>query len=237
MGPFQRILKNLAALVTGRMVSVLQQIVVPPIFIHYYHLEGYGEWMVLSGAVAALGMLNFGVQTFMNQDLAIRFNRGETEGYHIRQSTALRLLGTVVVLAAVLFLGFFAIPFDSWLKLDIGRHAAQLTLYLLALQVLFTILFGYFGGIFMGVNLAHRSTNWNNTQSLCSALGLLTGVLLHAPFPVLAGIQLSTLVLCIAGVLFDLRRTAPEVFPPSVTGTARPSAKSCAAAATSACWR
>jgi O-antigen/teichoic acid export membrane protein len=213
MGPFQRILKNLAALVTGRMVSVLQQIVVPPIFIHYYHLEGYGEWMVLSGAVAALGMLNFGVQTFMNQDLAIRFNRGETEGYHIRQSTALRLLGTVVVLAAVLFLGFFAIPFDSWLKLDIGRHAAQLTLYLLALQVLFTILFGYFGGIFMGVNLAHRSTNWNNTQSLCSALGLLTGVLLHAPFPVLAGIQLSTLVLCIAGVLFDLRRTAPEVFP------------------------
>jgi O-antigen/teichoic acid export membrane protein len=213
MGPFQRIMKNLAALVTGRLVSVLQQIVVPPIFIHYYRLEGYGEWVVLSGAVAALGMLNFGVQTFMNQDLAIRFNRGETEGYHIRQSTALRLLGTVVVAAAVLFLGFFAIPFDSMLKLDIGRHATQLTLYLLALQVLFTILFGYFGGIFMGVNLAHRSTNWNNTQALLSATGLLIGVLLHAPFPVLAGIQLSTLLLCVVGVLVDLRRTAPEIFP------------------------
>jgi O-antigen/teichoic acid export membrane protein len=213
MGPLQRILKNLAALVTGRMVSILQQIVVPPIFIHFYRLDGYGEWMVLSGAVAALGMLNFGVQTFMNQDLAIRFNRGETEGYHIRQSTALRLLGSVVAAAAVLLLGFFFIPFDTMLKLDISRHAAQLTLYLLALQVLFTILFGYFGGIFMGVNLNHRSTHWNNAQALCSAVGLLIGVLLHKPFPVLAGIQLSSLLLCIVGVLIDLRRTAPEVFP------------------------
>jgi len=198
---------------TGRVISVLQQVVVPALFTYRYGRAGFGEWIALSGAVAALGTLNFGVQTFMNQDLAIRFNRGEIEGYHIRQSTALRLLCGVVLVAALLLLVFFLLPLNSWLGLDISRLATQLTLYLLALQVLLTILFGYFGGIFMGVNLAHRGAHWNNKQALLSALGLLAGVALHAPFPVLAGIQLAALCACTAAVLVDLRRTAPQIFP------------------------
>ena len=110
-------------------------------------------------------------------------------------------------------MSFFIIPFDILLKLHISRAAAQWTFYLLALQVLFTILFGYFGGIFMGVALAHRGTHWNNAQALIGSTALLVGVMLRAPFPVLAGLQLACLLLCTAGVLVDLRRTAPEAFP------------------------
>jgi O-antigen/teichoic acid export membrane protein len=213
LSPFQRIIRNLGAIFSGKLISIIQQIVIPPIFIYRYSLISYGEWIALSGAVSILGTLNFGVNTYMNQDLAVRFQRGETQGYHVRQSTALRLLLTVVLTAAVLFLLFFFIPFDTLLKLHISRSAAQWTLYLLAMQVLFMILFGYLSGIFMGVAMAHRGANWNNTQAFASSLGLLVGVLLHAPFPVLAAIQLSTLLLCSLAVLADLRRTAPEVFP------------------------
>jgi O-antigen/teichoic acid export membrane protein len=198
---------------SGKIISIIQQIVIPPIFIYRYAAAGYGEWIALSSSVAVLSTLNFGVNTYMNQDLAVRFQRGETQGYHTRQSTALRLLLGVVALAGVLFLSFFLIPFDTLLKLHISRSAAQWTLYLLAMQVLFMILFGYLAGIFMGVALAHRGANWNNAQALASSLGLLAGVMLHAPFPVLAGIQLSTLLLCSLAVLADLRRTAPEAFP------------------------
>ena len=213
MGPFQRILKNLGAMFAGKLISIIQQVVVPPIFIYLYGVAAYGEWFVLSGAVTALSMLNFGVQTYMNQDLAVRFQRGETQGYHIRQSTALRLLLGVIAAAAVLLLIFFVIPFDTQHKLHISRAAAQWTLYLLALQVLFMILFGYLSGIFMGVALAHRGGHWNNAQALASSGGLLAGVLFHAPFPALAGIQLACLLLCSVGVLIDLRRTAPQAFP------------------------
>jgi len=213
VGPFQRILKNLGALFGGKLISIIQQIVIPPVFIYRYTTAGFGEWIALSSSVAILGTLNFGVNTYMNQDLAVRFQRGETQGYHTRQSTALRLLLGMVVTVGVLFLSFFFIPFDTLLKLHISRSAAQWTLYLLAMQVLFMILFGYLSGIFMGVALAHRGANWNNAQALASSLGLLAGVMLHAPFPVLAAIQLSTLLLCSLGVLADLRRTAPEVFP------------------------
>jgi O-antigen/teichoic acid export membrane protein len=213
MGAAQRILKNLGAMLLGRIISILQQIVVPAVFVYHYGLAGFGEWGALSSTVAALSTLNFGVQTYMNQDLAIRFTRGETEGYHVRQSTALRLLCGAILIVAVLLLGIFAIPFDKLLKLDISRTNAQWTLYLLAMQVLLMVLFGYFGGIFMGVNKAWRGANWNNVQALLSACGLLAGVLFHQPFPVLAGIQLTALAICVAGVLIDLNRTAPQIFP------------------------
>lgn len=213
MGILQSILKNFGALFTGRVISILQQVVVPPIFIALYSADHYGEWLSLSASVAALGMLNMGVQTFMNQDLAVRYNRGEHGGYQLRQSTALRLLAGMIAIVATLCLLIFAIPLDTMMNLKVPRAVVQWAAYLLCLQVLLNILFGYLTGIYMGVNRAYRGTNWSNLQSLLASLGLLAGVLLRLNFAWLAGIQLFTLVLCMAIVLFDLRRTAPDLFP------------------------
>jgi O-antigen/teichoic acid export membrane protein len=213
MAGFTRILKNFGAMFTGRLLSVVQQVIVPPIFAARYLFGQFGEWGVLSGAVAAVGMLNFGVQTYMNQDLAIRYNRGDVADYKVRQSTALRMLLGAIALAVALSLVLFLLPLDRWLRLDIGYRATQWTAYLLLCQVLCNILFGYFAGIFMGVSLAHRGAHWNNVQALLASLSLLLSVALHLPFPVLAGTQLAAMLVSIAGVLIDLRRTAPELFP------------------------
>jgi len=213
MAGFKRILKNFGAMFTGRLLSVVQQVIVPPIFAARYSLGQFGEWGVLSGAVAAIGMLNFGVQTYMNQDLAMRYSRGDIAGYRVRQSTALRLLLGAIFTAAFLCLGIFFLPLSRWLRLDIGPRATQWTAYLLACQVLCGILFGYFSGIFMGVSLAHRGGHWNNIQVLLSSLGLLLAVSLHLPFPVLAAVVLAAMLLSIVAVLIDLRRIAPDLFP------------------------
>jgi len=213
MAGFKRILKNFGALFTGKLLSVVQLVIVPPIFVAHYSLGQFGEWGVLSGAVSALGMINFGVQTYMNQDLAMRYSRGDVAGYRVRQSTSLRLLLAVVLTAALLCLSLFFLPLDYWLRLDIGARATQWTAYLLACQVLCYILFGYFSGIFMGVSLAHRGTNWNSFQALLSALSLLLAVCLHLPFPALAAMMLAAMLLSIIAVLIDLHRIAPDLFP------------------------
>ncbi len=213
MAIFTRILKNLGAMFTGRLLSVVQQVIIPPIFIHRYSLASFGEWGTLSGAVAALAVLNFGVQTYMNQDLAVRYAKGDLTDYRVRQSTALRLLIGIVLIAGTLSLVIFVIPLDSLLKLDIGRRPAQLTAYFLAIQVLLNFLNGYLAGTFMGVGLAHRGAYWNNFQALLTALVLLGCVSLHLPFPVLAGVQVITMSTAIMAVLIDLHRTAPQIFP------------------------
>ncbi|NYF78473.1 hypothetical protein [Granulicella arctica] len=214
MAGFTRILKNLGAMFTGRLLMILQQVIMPPIFMARYSTAGFGEWGVMSGAVAALGMLNFGVQTYMNQDLAVRYNRGDVQDYQIRQSTALRLLLGIIFIALVLCLVVFAIPLESLLRLKtIGYRASQLTAYLLACQLLLNILYGYFTGIFMGVSLAHRGAYWGNFQTLLNSLSLLACVVLKLPFPVLAGAQVLVMLVCMVIVLIDLRRTAPALFP------------------------
>lgn len=213
MAGFIRILKNLGAMFTGRLLTIIQQVIMPPIFIARYSTAGFGEWGVLSGAVAAIGMLNFGVQTFMNQDLAVRYARGGVGEYQVRQSTALRLLLGIILSAMVLCLAVFFIPIDSMLRLDLGRHVTQLTAYLLACQVLLNILYGYFTGIFMGVELAHRGSHWGNFQTGLTSLSLLACVTLKLPFPVLAAAQVTSLLVCMVIVLIDLRRTAPDLFP------------------------
>ncbi|WP_263382864.1 lipopolysaccharide biosynthesis protein [Granulicella arctica] len=213
MAGFTRILKNLGAMFTGRLLTVIQQVIVPPIFIARYSTSGFGEWGVLSGAVAAIGMLNFGVQTYMNQDLAVRYNRGDMEDYQVRQSTALRLLLGIILSAMVVCLVVFALPLDSYLRLDIGRRATQLAAYLLACQVLLNILYGYLTGLFMGVALAHRGAHWGNFQTLLTSLSLLACVSLKLPFPILAGVQVITMLISIVCVLVDIRRIAPSLFP------------------------
>ncbi len=213
MAIFTRILKNLGAMFTGRLLTIVQQVIIPPVFVARYSLAQFGEWGALSGAVAALAVLNFGVQTYMNQDLAVRYAKGEFENYHIRQSTALRLLLGVVIVVGILSLVFFAIPLDTLLHLDIGRRPAQLTAYLLAIQVLLNFLNGYLAGIFMGVGLAHRGAYWNNFQALLTALVLLGCISLHLPFPVLAGVQVITMSIAIVAVLIDLRRTTSVSSP------------------------
>lgn len=213
MAVFSRILKNLAAMITGRAVTIVQQVIVTPVFISRYSLAQFGEWGVLSGAVAAIGLLDFGVQTYMTQDLAVRYGRGDTSSYHVHQSTALRLLLGVILTASILSLVLFALPLESMLKLDLTRHAAQLTAYLLAVQILLNILIGYVAGIFMRVGLAHRGAHWNNFQAMVTSLALLLCVSLHLPFPVLAGVQVLTMSITIVAVLIDIRRTAPQIFP------------------------
>ena len=98
MATFGRIVKNLGAMVAGRGVTIVQQLVLTPVFLRRYGTAGFGEWGVLSGAVAALGLLNFGVQTYMNQDLAVRLGPGgDCRGTRVRSvDGSLRLLLGVV---------------------------------------------------------------------------------------------------------------------------------------------
>jgi O-antigen/teichoic acid export membrane protein len=214
MSVVQRIMKNLGAMFASNIVSVLTELLQPFIFLHAYGTSLYADWIVLSAAVAYLANLNFGLQTFINQDLAVRYNRGEREGYHVQQSTALRLLLGIVLAAATVCLVIFALPVEKLLHLSISHRAATWTLYLIALQILTgNLIFSYFAGNFMGVGLAHRGTHWGNAQRLCTTLLLCGLAWWHAPFPLMAGAQLALYLFFVVAVLVDLRRLAPDIFP------------------------
>ncbi len=214
MGIFQRILKNLGAMLASNLVAIITAFILPRVFLHRYGTGTYADWLVLTASVSALGNLNFGIQTFINQDLAIRYNRGEREGYHVQQSTALRLLLGIVVVAAVASLVVFFIPVERMLRLSIPHSTTAFAIYFIALQILIgNMLFGYFSGNFMGLGLAHRGVNWVNAQQLASTLVLGALGWMRMPLSVLAGAGLAVYTLFILLVLIDLKRKGPDIFP------------------------
>ena len=201
---------------TGQGVSVISQLLVPPFFLHFYAngIEVYGEWIALSASINYLGTLNYGIQTYANNEMTIQYNRGEVDKAKAVQANAVRLLllliGTILAGGiAVLFL-----PIGKWLNLKhVGSHAASVTLYLLILQLAVAMLFSLMTNSYMMVGKLHRGNHWINGQRLGIVFAMSLAVWLHAPFPVLALTQVTTTVLFMLAVFADIRIHDPILFP------------------------
>jgi O-antigen/teichoic acid export membrane protein len=220
MSGLKGIAKNLTASFSSHLVAVLQQVALTPLFLKNYGAAGYGEWLTLSASVSYLGTLDFGIQTFVNQDLTVRYHRGEMDDFHVQQSTALRMLLGICAAAGLLATIAFALPLDHWLKMD-GSGAGPLvtaavvcgTVYVLALTVLANIVFGFFTGQFMVIGRAHVGQYWSNAKNASMILFAVPFLWVKASFLAIASAQLAAVLICLLGVLFTLFRMGRAIFP------------------------
>jgi O-antigen/teichoic acid export membrane protein len=212
----QRILRMLASFFTGQGVSIISQLLVPPFFLLRYAdgVEVYGEWVALSAAVTYLSTLNYGIQTFANNQMTIEYNRGEVDAAKTLQASAMRLLLLVIGVVGVAGLSVFVMPIGRWLNLHhASSDAAALTLYLLVLQVLLNMLFALFANSYMMIGRMHRGANWMIFQRLAATLGIAACAWFRASFPLLAAVQLASVLIFTLLVVIDVRRTAPVLVP------------------------
>ena len=220
MSGLKGIAKNLTASMSSHLVAVLQQVALTPLFLKNYGAAGYGEWLTLSASVSYLGTLDFGIQTFVNQDLTVRYHRGEMDDFHIQQSTALRMLLGICATSGLIALIAFAMPLDHWLRMD-GSGQGPLvpaavvcgTIYTLALTVLANIVFGFFTGQFMVIGRAHVGQYWSNAKNACMILFAVPFLWVKASFLAIASAQLAAVLLCLLGVLVTLFAMGREIFP------------------------
>jgi O-antigen/teichoic acid export membrane protein len=212
----RRILQLLLVSFLGQGITVITQLLIPPLFLRCYGngIAVYGEWLALSASVGYLGTLNFGVQTYANNETTILYNRGDVEGAKIVQASAFRLL--LLLLAAFALIGMcaFFVPIASLLNLKhVSSKAAALTVLLLALQIGVTMFFAMLTNSFMVVGRLHRGLYWASAQRLCAVLAMAAAVFFRSSFPVLAGVGLSSFLVFLVVVLIDIRITAPVLLP------------------------
>jgi O-antigen/teichoic acid export membrane protein len=212
----QRILRMLMSFFTGQGVTIVSQLLVPPFFLLRYAdgVEVYGEWVALSAAVTYLSTLNYGIQTYANNQMTIDYNRGSVDGAKTLQASALRLLLLVVGVLSVAGIAVFFMPIGRWLNLrHVSSGTASLTLYLLILQMLVNMLFALFANSYMMIGRMHRGANWMIFQRLAATLGLALCAWFRASFAVLALVQLASVLLFSVLVVMDVRRVAPILAP------------------------
>jgi O-antigen/teichoic acid export membrane protein len=209
----QRIAKQFAASATSQVIILLQQLLLPPIFIHLYGVSSYADWLTLSASVGYLSTLQFGMATYVNNELTMRYSRGEMDQYQVMQSTALRMLFGIAAVTSILLFGVFFLPLNVWLRLPLSQGAVATAVFFLGLQVIANLPLNYFSGTFMVFGKAHRGTTWQNilrTMMIVVAIGM---ALLHSSFQAIAIGQFLMVMVYSVLILVDLRRLAPEIFP------------------------
>jgi len=209
----KRILKNIGALAAGQGIHFLTQFLLPPAFIDAFGLAGYGEWLVLFAAVSYLSTLDFGMYNYVVNELTILYHAGKMDQFRTLQSTALLLVLGIALLFSFLALVVFVVPFHMLLDLSVPPEEATRTLYLLALQILWSILFGHLCGVFRVFGQAHRGAMWANAQRLLILSSTLILVVTKSSFHTIALAQLLAVFVTLVAVTIDLRRKGPHVFP------------------------
>jgi O-antigen/teichoic acid export membrane protein len=208
-----RISKLFAAQNVTQVVSLLTQLLLPPIFLHSYGVALYGEWLALSAAIGYLSTVNYGIQTYTNMQMTIHYNRGEVDECIHLQSGGLFILLIVFVALAVFLCAVFFVPLDVWLHLTLPLRQAQIILYLLSLQIIAGMIFGFFSGNYMVIGYAHRGTNFNNLHLLLATLVAALLALLRLPLVWIAAAQFAVTVLLTSYLYFDFSRLAPVLRP------------------------
>jgi O-antigen/teichoic acid export membrane protein len=210
---FKRILKTFSALAAGHGIQSLTQLLMPPAFIAAYGVRGYGEWLVLSAAVGYLVTLDFGLQTYVLNELTALYHRNEMEQFRRLQSVGLWLMLLFVAAGAVVACGAFVLPVNEMLRISGPPRAVSWTVFCLALQVLATIPMGQVLGVYRTFGEAHRGVMWGNLYRILLLVVSLGLAWLRAPFWVIAAGQVFSILGVLLVVILSLRRSHPEACP------------------------
>jgi O-antigen/teichoic acid export membrane protein len=203
----KRIVKMFGALGTGMGITVLTQFLLPPAFLHYYGVSGYGEWLVLSGTLSYLSSLRFGITTYASNELTILNKRGDMDGYRKLQGSTLALLLGTIGIGLFVSSSVFFLPVVRLFHLStIGQADARLAGFFLGLQAMANILASYYNNLFMVVQAPHRGWNWYNALRLAGTLISLPLAVFRVSFSTMAIGQFAAVLAVALLTVYDLKR-------------------------------
>ena len=207
-----RILKMLGALFTGMGLIVVTQLLLPPAFLHFYGVNRYGEWLVLSGALSYVSSLNIGITTYASNELTMLHKRGEMVKYRELQGSTLVLSFGMVGCGALLLALVFVIPIAKLLHLStMSQPEVALTSFFLGLQTMVSLIAGYYNSLFMVIEEAHRGLTWGNARFFAATVAAVGLAAFRVQFSTLAIGQFLAVLLITLFSVYDLKRRMKDL--------------------------
>lgn len=142
-----RVLKGLMANGFGQGVTILAQLVTVPIFLTYWGIELYGEWLILTAIPAYFAMADIGFASVATNEMTMLVARNERNRALVTFQSTLAVIGiaSFFVLVAVAVMDFLHGGSMSLPVHLISVDDVRLILPLLAIQ----IIVGFLGGMAM----------------------------------------------------------------------------------------
>jgi len=203
-----KLLRNLGANAYGQLITIIIQLASAPLFLHYWGVELYGEWLILSAIPAYLSLSDIGFASVAANDMTMRVARGDKNGaLQVYQSIWIFISGMSVLVGGVIALIIYAAPIVSIFSIThLSATQTQLILIALMLYVLFGLQSGVFSAAFRASGRYAYGTVLGNTVRLVEWFGSMVAVVLGGSVLSIALVTLAVRLLGLVIMWFVLRR-------------------------------
>lgn len=210
-----RILRGFAAIVCAQGIRTLGHLLLVPLYLRYWSVAAYGEWLALASLTQYLSTCELGMNAAGTNRLTQEYARGDLRAYARYQASALAFYallpggGSLLLAVAV-----WQLPVARWLGLQaISADQAAWVAWLLGLQILWGMPVGFLSSIYRTTGRLAWSVWLGNARNL-AAIALVPVVLgLGGGMPALAGFSLVPLAATAGFVLWHISRRWPVLWP------------------------
>ena len=199
-GTRRRLLLGLLSNWISRMAGSVIQLVQVPVFLHFWSVSLYGDWLLVNAIPSYLSFSNIGFGSVAGNEMTMLMGRKDQAGaLRVFQSCwwliVLLCLGATGVFAAVLY----ALPMARWLNLTaMSATDAKWVLLYLGLAVLFGQLEQLIGAAYTCIGRYPYGTLVKSVMTLCGFALMLIPVVLGC------GVRTTALVLSCANAVGTL---------------------------------
>ncbi len=202
-GLFRRVFLAFGAHAFGRGVGILVQVFSAPVFIAYWGVQTYGEWLILSALPAYLAMSDLGLGSAAANDMTMRGARGDwRQAASLFFSCLVFLAGAGVAVMAAVTAVLPWVDVGALLNIKLIAGDSRMIVFVLTACVVVGIPGELFNGAFRAMGRYGEITFFSNTMMLVEFLAVMAAVLLGASPLAAAGVTLfvRTLRLCLATI-------------------------------------
>lgn len=179
----KHILNNLGANSFSMIINLFFQIILVPVFIIYWGIDLYGEWLVLIAVTSYFAMTDIGLSTVTSNEFSISYAKDNFYRCNVLFNN--NLFFTIFVFIVLIFLLIILLQSVNLSKLlnlhKIPESIAEIGLILLIFQVFFGMLGNLMNSIYRATQHYARAIMINNGILITENLILLAGVVLKFP--------------------------------------------------------
>jgi O-antigen/teichoic acid export membrane protein len=209
----RRIRNGTGANVLRQVINIGSELMLVPILLVAWGNQVYGEWQILSAAVAYLTILDFGTHTYAINRLNQCFHTGQMGEFRRNLHSALAVAVAAAGLGlAVVIPGTLLAPVREWFHLtatDAGTATAVLVV--LAVHAALSLPIAILGGIYRAIGEYARDIMVNNVYRTVSCALTAVIALTGGGIGLVAVMQLACFAGAMLYITLDLRRRYPEI--------------------------
>ena len=201
MSVYESIVKNFAASIFGMGVSFLNQIAMVPLFIMYWGIDKYADWILITALSSFFAMTDMGLNRASNNEFVIKYNQKDYDTCLKLQTNAFLFVLSVFGVFLLISVLIFALwGFKGILGVEHFTEKETSVGFVLLLCEVFAMMYGrVYHGIFRAISRTHIVIVADNLIRMAELIILFCGIFFKMDIILMLTLYL---IPSITGILF-----------------------------------